>query len=45
MELLLIILSATLYLFNILYLHVFAALKTVGLLFKLNSANPSNKED
>lgn len=45
MELLFIILSATFYLFNILYLHIFAALKSVGLLYKFNSANPSNEAE
>ena len=39
MELLLLSFSAIVYLLNILYLHVFAALKTVGLLYKFNGPN------
>ena len=42
MELLLLSFSAIVYLLNILYLHAFAALKTVSLLYKFNG---SNKED
>ena len=39
MELLLLTLSAILFLVNTLYLHAFAFFKTVGLLFKLNDPN------
>jgi hypothetical protein len=39
MELLLILVSGIFYLANIFYLHAFAILKTVGLLYKFNSLN------
>lgn len=45
MELLLIILSSTLYLVNIFYLHFFAALKSLGLLYKFNSLDQINESD
>jgi hypothetical protein len=44
MDLLLISFSAIVYLLNILYLHAFAALKTVGLLYKFNELNKGKDE-